>query len=34
VEVEKYLYTISPDPGSVIIGVFTKVIESHSDEER
>ena len=34
VEDEKYLYTISPDPGLVIIGVFTKVIESHSDEER
>jgi hypothetical protein len=34
VENEKTFYTISLDPGSVITGVFTKVVESHSDEER
>jgi len=33
VENGKHLYTISLDPGSVITGVFTKVVGSHSDEE-
>lgn len=30
----KQFYTISLDPGSVITGVFTKIAELHSDEER
>jgi hypothetical protein len=31
---EKQFYTISLDPGSVITGVFRKITESHSEEER
>ena len=34
VESENRIYSISLDPGTVITGVFTKVVAPHSDEER